>query len=164
MAAPENEPCPPVPPDVDMSTFELETPELAITGNSMLYRVKGRPGIVYKGRGLDREYELQKAAGDCAIPVRGRVMLKSYDGEIICMGFLMDLATPLIVPWGPAPPPAAVLPPNRHRDIMHQMIRLIERLHAERIVHGDVRLENMLLDSQGELRLCDFGTARTTYI
>ncbi len=44
---------------------------------------------------------------------------------------------------------------------MHQMIRLVQRLHAKRIVHGgDLKLENMLLDNQGQLRLCDFAEGR----
>jgi len=160
MAVPEDERWPPVPPDIDRSTMEVETPELAVTGNSMLYRVKGYSRIVYKSRAEPREYELQKAAGDCAVPFRGRVMLKTHDGTIMCMGFLMDLANPLTVPTGPAPPAAAVLPPSRRRDIMHQMIRLVQRLHAKGIVHGDVKLENMLLDGQGQLRLCDFAEGR----
>lgn len=84
-------------------------------------------------------------------------MLKSAsDGEIIYMGFLMDVAAPIIVPSGPAP----VLPPSRRRDLMHQMIWLVQRLHAKRIVHGDLKLENMLLDDQGNLRLCDFAEGR----
>ncbi|KAL2199412.1 NACHT domain-containing protein [Corynascus similis CBS 632.67] len=84
-------------------------------------------------------------------------MLKSAsDGEIIYMGFLMDVAAPIIVPSGQAP----VLPPSRRRDLMHQMIWLVQRLHAKRIVHGDLKLENMLLDDQGNLRLCDFAEGR----
>ncbi len=113
MSIPEDKRWPPVPPDVDRSAIEVETPELSITGNSMLYRVKGHPRIVYKARAELREYRLQKAAGACAIPVRGRVMLKlASDGDVDCMGFLMDLATPITVPTGPAPPPAPVLPPS----------------------------------------------------
>ena len=161
MAVLEDKRWPPVPPDVDRSAIEVETPELSITGNSMLYRVKGHPRIVYKAGAELREYGLQKAAGDCAIPVRGRVMLKSAsDGDIDCMGFLMDLATPMTVPTGPAPALAPALPSSRRRDIMHQMIRLVQRLHAKRIVHGDLKLENMLLDNQGKLRLCDFAEGR----
>lgn len=45
MAAPEDKQWPPLPPDVNRSAIEVETPELAITGNSMLYRVKGHPAI-----------------------------------------------------------------------------------------------------------------------
>ncbi|KAK4101798.1 hypothetical protein N658DRAFT_495733 [Parathielavia hyrcaniae] len=134
----------------------------------MLYRVKGQSLVVYKLRAETQEYELHKAAGDCAVPVRGRVMLKAFDGEIICMGFLMDLATPIIAPSGLAPPPAAVVPPSQRRDLMHEMVRLVQRLHeSRRFVHGDLKLENMVLldsdhddDDQGRLRLCDFAEGR----
>lgn len=40
------------------------------------------------------------------------------------------------------------------------MIRRVQRLHAKDIVHGSLKLENMLLDSQGSLRLCDFAAGR----
>ncbi|KAK4249120.1 kinase-like domain-containing protein [Corynascus novoguineensis] len=122
-----------------LCTIEDETPELSITGNSMLYR---------------------RAAGDCAVLVRGRVLLKAFNGNIICMGFLMDLETPITVLTGPAPPLAPVLPPSRRRNIMYQMIRLVQCLHAKGIVHGDLKLENMLLDNQGKLRLFGFAQGR----
>lgn len=154
MYVPENEPWPPIPPDVDNATIECDTTELSVTGNSMLYRVKGDPSKVFKLRGRPQEYELHKAAGDCAIPVHGRVMLKSTfgNGDIHCMGFLMDLATPVLN--------ALPLPPSRRRDIMYQMIHTVQRLHSKGIIHGDIKLENMLLDNQGKLRLCDFAEGR----
>jgi serine/threonine protein kinase len=43
---------------------------------------------------------------------------------------------------------------------MRQIIHTVQRIHVKRIIHGDVKLENMLLNSQGRLRLCDFGEAR----
>ncbi len=120
----------------------------------MIYRIKGHPSTVYKFRGEFREYQLQSAAGDCAIPVRGRVLgrVKSWNDSLVFNGFMMDLATPISTP--------GTVPPSRHRDIMHQMICVVERLHTKGIVHGDVKLENMLLDSQGQVRLCDFGEGR----
>lgn len=151
---PDDEPWPPVPPDVDIAAIEVETPELIVTANSMLYRIKGHPSKVYKMGGEFREYQLQQAAGDCAIPVRGKVLGKPRigNGEIFFYGFIMDLATPI---------PTTSLPPLRRRDIIDQMIRTVERLHAERgIIHRDIKPENMLLDNQGILRLCDFGEGR----
>ncbi len=150
---PKDEPWPPIPPDVPNSAIEAEKPELSVTANSMLYRIKGRPSTVYKMGGEFREYQLQKAAGDCAIPARGKVLSKSAigNGEIVFSGFLMDLATPL-VPAG--------FPPSQRREIMHQMIGTIQRLHAKGLVHGDLKLENMLLDHHGVLRLCDFAEGR----
>jgi hypothetical protein len=149
---PEDEPWPPVPPDLDTATLEVEKPELSVSMNSMIYRIKGYPSKVYKFKGEFREYQLQKAAGDCTIPVCGRVLNKPRieTGEMYFCGFMMDLATPV----------PTTLPPSQRHDTMHQMIGTVERLHAKRIIHGDMKLENMLLDNQGKLRLCDFAEGR----
>jgi serine/threonine protein kinase len=40
------------------------------------------------------------------------------------------------------------------------MVDAVQRLHAKRIIHGDLKLENMLLDNQSKFRLGDFGEAR----
>jgi len=86
---PRDQPWPPVPPDVPNSAIEVEKPELSVTANSMLYKIKGRPSTVYKMRGEFREYQLQKAAGDCAIPVRGKVLSKLAigNGETVFSAF-----------------------------------------------------------------------------
>lgn len=149
---PDDEPWPPVPPDAESSALDVEMPELAVSGSSMIYRIKGQPSNVFKSRGEFREYQLQAAAGDCAIPVRGRVIAKPNIGNLFFYGFMMDLATPLSAP-------GTVLPSQR-RGVMHQMICIVERLHTKGIIHGDVKLENMLLDNQGLVRLCDFGEGR----
>jgi serine/threonine protein kinase len=161
MAEPEDNQWPPTPPDVDGNAIELELPEIAVSANSMLYKIQGRPDVVYKSRAEPREYELHKAAGDCAIPLRGRVLMKfpHMDG-IDFRGFLMDLVTPIIAPDGPAPPPALVVPLSGRRELVDQMVSVVQRLHARGIVHGDLKLENMLVDGQGRVRLCDFAEGR----
>ena len=135
----------------DCASFEVEMPELDVSTPSMIYKVKGEPPRAYKSRGTRRECELQRAAGvDCAFPcVEGCCSrpTQTGDGRIIDHGFLMDLATPLT---------PQMLSVSQRRDIMHEMVCVVERLHANRTVHGDIKLNNMLLDDQGKLRLCDF--------
>ncbi len=91
------------------------------------------------------------AAGDCAIPVRGRVLsrLRNWDDRLVFYGFMMDLGTPI-----------CNVPVEERGGVMQQMISVMERLHAKGIVHGDVKLENMLLTSEGMVRFCDFGEGR----
>ena len=43
-------------------------------------------------------------------------------------------------------------------DIFRQIRQIIPRLHERQIIHGDIKLSNMLLDG-AKLKLCDFGTS-----
>ncbi|KAK4237368.1 kinase-like domain-containing protein [Achaetomium macrosporum] len=153
---PVYQPWPPVLPDLDSAKIELELPALSISPNSEIYLVKGCASQVFKAKAMLREYELQKAAGDCAMPVRGKVLFKpaykNREGHIYFHGFMMDRAAPI---------QPDTLSPSQRRDLMHLMIHIVHRLHNDkRIIHGDMKLQNMLVDNQGKLRLCDFAEAR----
>lgn len=152
----EDEPWPPAAPDMshdDMAANEvLEDPyHPFIAHQNQLYKTKDGK-MVYKMGGEQRGYDLHKAAGDCAIKTHGRVLSKIPSHETICLeGFFMDLATPVS---------HATTTPVQRKQIIREMIEAIDALHHKHIIHGDVKLENMLLDTEGHLRLCDFEEGR----
>jgi serine/threonine protein kinase len=53
-----------------------------------------------------------------------------------------------------------VLNEHQAKFVFKQIIEGISYLHSLGIVHRDVKLENVLLDSQGTIKLIDFGVSR----
>lgn len=152
MSSAEDEPWPPVPPDISHDYMAanrvLEDPCRPFTVHQhQLY--KTRDGTkVYKMGGEQRGYNLHRAAGDCAIKTHGRVLSKMpSSGMIDFEGYFMDLATPLS---------HATTAPTQRKEIIREMVEIIQALHKKQIIHGDVKLENMLLDAEGHVKMCDF--------
>eukprot|EP01025_Chloroclados_australasicus_P041400 TRINITY_DN4384_c0_g3_i1.p1 TRINITY_DN4384_c0_g3~~TRINITY_DN4384_c0_g3_i1.p1 ORF type:complete len:881 (+),score=81.81 TRINITY_DN4384_c0_g3_i1:160-2802(+) len=46
------------------------------------------------------------------------------------------------------------------REYFRMMCKGLDYLHYNRVVHGDLKPENLLLDGKGELKIADFGCAR----
>jgi serine/threonine protein kinase len=53
------------------------------------------------------------------------------------------------------------LPENIARFYFHKLIDAIEFLHENNVVHRDLKLENLLLDSEYRLKIADFGLSTT---
>ena len=47
------------------------------------------------------------------------------------------------------------------RHIFKQIIEAINYCHTNNIVHRDIKVENLLLDSYGNVKLADFGFSST---
>lgn len=54
------------------------------------------------------------------------------------------------------------LPPATVKSYMHQLLRAMDAAHRHRVVHRDIKPQNVLLGAaDGRLKLADFGLART---
>lgn len=93
-------------------------------------------------------------AGYCAVTIHGRSISNRPDDGIRMEGLVMNFEKSLSSHFGD-------LGSSKFKSIMHQMISCVEKLHNKyQIVHGDIKLDNMLFCDDGELRLCDFTEAR----
>lgn len=52
------------------------------------------------------------------------------------------------------------LPPHTVKSFMYQMLSALVFCHTHRVLHRDLKPQNILIDKQGSLRLADFGLAR----
>ena len=52
------------------------------------------------------------------------------------------------------------LPESRVREIAVDLLSALHYLHQNRILHRDVKPQNVLIDAKGRAKLCDFGFAR----
>ncbi|KAH7308016.1 kinase-like domain-containing protein [Stachybotrys elegans] len=143
---------PPLPPNAfRFQDLELEEPPFYASGHSFLYKLRNHPSLIFKARAHPLEYRLQLAAEACAVLPRQEVFTLTKENDWYFMGFTMDLARPL---------DPLIVRPEQRQAIADSMINAVETLHEKGIVHGDIKLENMLLDEKGSVLLCDFAEAR----
>ena len=43
--------------------------------------------------------------------------------------------------------------------MFYELLEPVNYLHGYNIIHRDLKAENILLTSEGKIKLCDFGTA-----
>ena len=52
------------------------------------------------------------------------------------------------------------LPPLTIKSFMHQLLKAIDFCHTNRVLHRDLKPQNLLINNKGQLKLGDFGLAR----
>jgi len=53
------------------------------------------------------------------------------------------------------------LPAKTVQSIAYQLVQSLYYLHSHRVIHRDMKPQNILLSANGVVKLCDFGFART---
>src|SRR5438105_2901611 len=118
----------------------INLPLIYASGHGHIYKYGEHLAI--KGNCWERELDMMKLAGACSITPRGRVL---QHGQVV--GIIMDLGHPINV---------TSLDLVARKKLMDQIISLVDALHAKGIIHGDIKLANILTAPDGSLRFCDF--------
>ena len=63
------------------------------------------------------------------------------------------------IPFFPLPPPVSPSPLSQY--FLYQLLRGLKYIHSARVLHRDLKPSNLLLNANCDLKVCDFGLART---
>jgi serine/threonine protein kinase len=127
--------------DIDLSDEYV----ILSTEKSRIYRFKDIYAVSLGREDAEKEIRMMQTLESLSIPVIGIVLDGSYVD-----GYVMPLASNV-------PTDVDV---SKKRDYMAQMIDLVERLHEKGFLHGDLKLANFLMGSDGRIRLSDFEEAQ----
>ena len=129
---------------VELSDLDFSKENVIVeNGKSHVFRYSTRYAVSTSRPHAQKEIEFMLLAGQLSIEPVGYLLYND-----VLDGYMMPLAKSL----------KNVSPsPSDRQKYMREMKGLIESLHYDKnIIHGDVKLSNFLLCSDGKVRLCDF--------
>lgn len=141
---------------------------------------EGSYGIVYKARSRSRDeiVALKKirldneSDGVPSTAIREIALLKELNHPnvvhlidvIICdksLFLVFEYLTQDLKKLLDQQPESTGLPSNLVKSYMWQMLQGIAHCHAHRVLHRDLKPQNLLIDAAGNIKLADFGLARS---
>ena len=84
-----------------------------------------------------------------------RAIIEAGGGHYIALEFVEGGSVRDLLKGRPLPTPQAFA-------VMHGLLQALDHAHQNAIVHRDVKPENVMLSSRGEVKVADFGIARLT--
>jgi len=57
--------------------------------------------------------------------------------------------------------PRMIIPPNQVRQMTKELLNGVDFLHSHRILHRDLKPQNLLVTQEGRIKIADFGLAKT---
>ncbi|KAJ8450178.1 hypothetical protein Cgig2_033372 [Carnegiea gigantea] len=82
---------------------------------------------------------------------------RAFFNDVYMVFPLMDTDLHNIIYSSPLP-----LPSNLCKYFLFQLLRGLQYLHSANVLHRDLKPGNLLVNSNGDLKICDFGLARCT--